>query len=91
MKEHCKHIGMLVFVLLVGGCASQPHPQTYDAPGFFLGLWHGLIMIPSLLGSVFMDDVRIYAFPNDGILYDIGFVIGAFFDIAYIASVVVDD
>ena len=60
--------------LLLAGCATQPagHP---DAPGFFAGFLHGLIALFALAASLFMD-VRIYAFPNTGFGYDLGFVAG---------------
>jgi hypothetical protein len=36
---------------------------------------HGLIALPALLASVVLE-VRIYAFPNSGFLYDLGFCAG---------------
>lgn len=65
----------LVLVVLLASCARQPLSGS-DAPGFFMGLLHGFLMVPSLIGSIW-GDVRIYTFPNDGIWYDLGFVIGA--------------
>lgn len=66
--------------LIVSACAHQPTPAAYDPPGFFSGLWHGFIILFSLIGSIF-SDIRIYAFPNSGGWYDFGFCIGvtAFF------------
>jgi len=43
---------------------------------FFTGLVHGFLMFFSLIASLFTD-IRIYAFPNNGFLYDLGYVIGA--------------
>jgi hypothetical protein len=40
------------------------------------GFLHGLLMFFSLIGSLFTD-VRIYAFPNSGVWYDVGFFLGA--------------
>jgi hypothetical protein len=62
----------------VGIRTHQPRPECYDPPGFFSGLFHGFIILIlfSLLGSIFMD-IRIYAFPNSGFFYDLGFLIGA--------------
>ena len=66
----------LVFVAFVlGGCATQPEPNAYDPPGFFSALFHGLFCPVALFGSMFAD-VRIYAFPNSGWWYDLGFMIG---------------
>jgi hypothetical protein len=59
--------------------------SSYDAmqivpihkpPGFLMGIVHGFISLFSLLGSLFLD-IRIYGFPNSGVGYDVGFVLGA--------------
>jgi len=62
--------------LLLPGCAHQPPPLPIDAPGFFSGLLHGFLVLFSLVGAIFTD-VRIYAFPNSGFWYDVGYFIGA--------------
>ena len=62
--------------LVLAACAHQPAPGSPGAPGFLLGLVHGFILVFSLIGSIF-EDVRVYAFPNSGFWYDLGFVIGA--------------
>jgi hypothetical protein len=68
----------LVLVLLVAACAHQPLPAGGPPlPGLLLGLLHGYISFFSLIASLFFE-VRIYAFPNAGFFYDLGFVIGAF-------------
>lgn len=61
---------------LLGGCAEQPPPAAIDAPGFLSGLLHGFVIVFSLIGSIFLD-VRIYAFPNTGFSYDLGYLMGA--------------
>ena len=66
--------GALALLLL--GCATQPHPQAFSPPGFFLGLVHGFLIFFSLVGSLIWD-IRIYAFPNSGGWYDLGFFLGA--------------
>jgi hypothetical protein len=58
------------------GCAHQPPSALPGVPGFFHGLFHGFVILVSLVGSIFTD-VRVYAFPNSGFFYDLGFVIGA--------------
>lgn len=40
-----------------------------------MALAHGFIAPFSLVGSIF-SDFRIYAFPNAGFLYDLGFLLG---------------
>ena len=61
-------------ILTLAGCATQP-TSIGDYPGIFLGFVHGLIVPVTLVGSIFYD-IRIYAFPNSGVLYDFGFVLG---------------
>jgi hypothetical protein len=62
-------------LLTLSGCADQP-PAQPDASGLWEGLGHGLISPFAFVASLFMDDVRIYAFPNGGRWYDFGFLIG---------------
>ena len=45
-------------------------------PGFWMGLWHGIIAPIAFIVSLFSDHVRIYASPNSGLWYDFGFMIG---------------
>lgn len=64
-------------MLLLASCAHQPLTEAaYDPPGFFYGIWHGMIAPLALLGHVFDSTVRVYAFPNSGGWYDLGFIIG---------------
>jgi hypothetical protein len=67
--------GALLLALAVAGCAHQPAAPGSDLPGFFLGLVQGYISLFSLIGGLFFD-IRIYAFPNSGWWYDLGFVLG---------------
>jgi hypothetical protein len=67
---------LLGIIAVAGGCATQPMADSSDPPGFFAGLFHGLTIVFSIVGSLFTD-YRIYAFPNSGWWYDFGFVIGA--------------
>lgn len=69
-------VGSTMILVVLAGCARQPHPHGADLPGFFYGVLHGFLMPFSLIMSLFRD-VRIYAFPNAGKLYDFGFAIGA--------------
>jgi hypothetical protein len=60
----------------LSACATQPELATDpNAPGFLNGLLHGAIAPFSLLASLFTN-VRAYAFPNSGISYDLGFLLG---------------
>jgi hypothetical protein len=76
MKPHGKRIVVvLLSCLVVAACATQPAPRAYDPPSFLLGFVHGFIVFFSLIGSLFWD-IRVYAFPNSGFLYDFGFCLG---------------
>jgi len=66
----------LLLLASLAACAHQPElPRLGEVPGFFGGLWHGLIAPIAFVGSLFTD-VRMYAFPNSGGWYDFGFLLG---------------
>ena len=70
---------LLVLVALVAvGCAAGPNAAAGPAPeaGFWLGLWHGIIVPVTFVISLFTDDVNIYEVVNNGNWYDFGFVLG---------------
>jgi hypothetical protein len=69
---------LVLMVLLAGSCApgADPSAGVAGAPGFWLGLWHGLIVPVTFVVSLFDHDVGIYAVRNSGALYDLGFVLG---------------
>jgi hypothetical protein len=71
---------ILLTILILTGCADVTPIENcvVDEPaGFLWGLWHGLIAPVSFVGSLFLDDVAMYAVNNNGGWYDFGFVIGA--------------
>ena len=69
-------------LLLLGSCATQgtsAHMAAlHQVPGFWEGMWHGLISWIMLLTEPF-DPHRIYAYPNKGGFYDLGWMIGCSF------------
>jgi hypothetical protein len=68
---------IVALVLLLAACATQPPASVAaSAPGFWDGLLHGVISPFALIASIFWD-VRVYAFPNSGLGYDSGFMLGA--------------
>ena len=74
----CGVLAVTIPFLILGltGCAYQPSGAlSPSGPGFLLGLWHGFIAPISLVGSFFSDH-RIYAFPNAGVIYDLGVLLG---------------
>lgn len=72
--------GLLALLVLglLAACATQPEAASQPAgpPGFWLGLVHGFISPFALIAQLFTH-VRIYAYPNGGGWYDLGFVLGA--------------
>lgn len=61
----------------LGACATQGAAAVAPtAPGFLLGLWHGFIFPIAWILSLFMDEVAIYAVPNNGGWYDFGYFLG---------------
>jgi len=58
----------------------NPLVNTADAhgraAGFFLGLWHGVISLITLVVSFFNSNVQMYEVHNDGSLYNLGFLLG---------------
>lgn len=63
--------------LVLAGCAAGDPRFTLDEPaGFWVGLWHGIISIITLVIGVFSDGVRVYEVHNTGGWYDFGFLLG---------------
>jgi hypothetical protein len=61
----------------LAGCDFAPVAGTSaeSLPGFFSGLWHGLLAPWSLVLRLFMN-IGMYAYPNSGWFYDLGFLLG---------------
>lgn len=85
MSRVARSAGVAGAVLLVlAACAATGNDSAGGAggqPGFWLGLWHGVISPVTVIVSLFRDDVGIYAVANSGAWYDVGFMVGvsAFF------------
>lgn len=69
-------LSALALLLLLAACATQPVVEVQTYPGFLRGLLHGAIAPFAFIGSLIWDDVAIYAFPNNGGWYDLGFLFG---------------
>ena len=68
--------GVLLLAAFLAACARQaPSVVESGAPGFLHGLFHGWIILFSFIGSLFTD-VSIYAVPNNGFWYNLGFALG---------------
>ena len=68
----------LAALLALSACAATQAGDAVapQAAGFWLGLWHGFIFPIAWIVSLFMDDVAIYAVPNNGGWYDFGYFLG---------------
>lgn len=72
-------IFLLLILLLLSSCADVADVTKCvgaDPYGFWYGLWHGAIVCFSFIGSLFSDDIAIYAVNNNGGWYDFGFFLG---------------
>jgi hypothetical protein len=78
-RRHALVLLATVAAATVLACAHQPDLRLYtthaDVPGFFSGIWHGLVAPIALVAGIF-SDVRVYNFPNSGGWYDFGFLLG---------------
>jgi len=67
-------------LIALTACARQAESGVAsDAPGFLWGVWHGFIFPVAWVLSLFMDNVAVYAVPNNGGWYDFGYFIGIVF------------
>lgn len=70
---------LVVAAVVLAGCAAGPNAALGPEPGaagFWLGLWHGVILPVTFVVSLFTDAVSIYEVRNVGGWYDAGFVLG---------------
>jgi hypothetical protein len=70
-------IASAIVLLGFAGCGfvgstpiSPEHP-----PGFFMGLWHGMLAPWTLVLRLFFE-IKMYAVPNNGWFYDLGYWLG---------------
>ena len=78
MKKKLLLCALIVMGLMLLTSCYPGHERfgADDPVGFFWGLWHGLIAIFTLIGSIFSDNVTIYESHNTGFFYNLGFLIG---------------
>jgi len=79
-----KKIFVLIFtIFLLMSCAAGSNnlvgtpDAAGDLAGFFQGLWHGFIAFFAFIVSLFNKNVNIYEVHNNGVFYNLGFIIGA--------------
>ncbi len=79
-KNYLTLLMAILLAFVFTGCADVETVEACmdDSPyGFFGGLWHGMIVFFSFIGSLFSDDIAVYAVNNTGGWYDFGFMLGA--------------
>lgn len=72
-------VAVVVATLALSSCAAGPNPSAgagEEAAGFWLGLWHGIILPVTFVISLFTDNVSVYEVANNGNWYDFGFFVG---------------
>ena len=73
-------VAAVLMVVLFSGCADVSTVCPADGDhlyGFWGGLWHGMVLPLSWIGSLISDNIAIYALNNSGGWYDFGFALGA--------------
>jgi hypothetical protein len=72
---------LLAIALLLSGCAGPNPlagtPGSHGVAGFLAGFWHGLILVIAFIISIFNHHVHIYEVHNNGLFYNLGFLLGA--------------
>ena len=76
MKTKKIAIGLIILISIISLSSCAPKGYEYREAGFFSGLWHGLIIVFSLIGKLFGADIGIYAEHNTGFFYWLGFILG---------------
>lgn len=70
---------IMAILITISGCANVEVIETCvtgKVYGFWNGLWHGMISPISFIGSLFNDEIAVYAVNNNGGWYDFGFILG---------------
>ncbi|NVK53840.1 MAG: hypothetical protein HWD85_12965 [Flavobacteriaceae bacterium] len=73
-----KNVTYLFLFVALATLLTSCAPEGYESheSGFFAGIWHGLIIVFSIIGKIFGADIGIYAEHNTGFTYWLGFIIG---------------
>lgn len=80
MKKYITFVTIVLTMILLTSCANyhdvSPCLANIEKVGFWHGVWHGMIQPYSFIGSLFSDDIAVYAINNNGAWYNFGFVGG---------------
>ncbi|MGA9659549.1 MAG: hypothetical protein WBQ60_10670 [Asticcacaulis sp.] len=75
MKRPILTLTAIAALCLLTACATRPMGHQSD-PALVRGIIDGLLAPISFVISLFSDTVRMYAYPNIGRWYDLGFLVG---------------
>jgi tetrahydromethanopterin S-methyltransferase subunit G len=76
MKNQKILVGLILLLVMINLTSCAPSGYESHEAGFFSGIWHGIIIVFSLIGKLFGADIGIYAEHNTGFFYWLGFIIG---------------
>lgn len=87
LRSACVALGLVLIIAALSlGCAPGNERWDQDVnpgsrAGFWVGVWHGLIIIITFIVSLFTNQVGLYEVSNTGWPYNLGFIIGLFISI----------
>jgi len=68
---------LIVLICMLAGCVPGDGSRSIEnSAGFFTGLWHGIIVIFSFIGSWFNKNIKLYEICNNGFWYNLGYLFG---------------
>lgn len=70
-------VALVVSALALAGCGSSNEYASDGGAGFLKGIWDGFTMLFALIGQLFGGNYNVYEVDNNGLAYNIGYVIGA--------------
>lgn len=82
MNKTVKYIIFIGLMCFLGACTAGTNPSVWksdvygEVSGFWLGLWHGLIVVIAFIVSLFDSTVQVYEVHNTGAMYNLGFLLG---------------
>ncbi len=82
MRKVLVLVVVILAALALAGCAPGPNTLAHTpnakgfVPGFWYGLWNGIISPVTFVISLFDSNVQIYEVHNNGGWYNFGFILG---------------
>lgn len=73
---------LAAMLILLSACAAGPNPSQNIADthgkvaNFWTGLWHGFIAPYTLIISIFFKNIGFYDVFNNGVWYNLGYLLG---------------